>query len=220
MSNDTLPSWHQISVEESLKQLNVSPEQGLTIGEVDRRREAHGRNILTKDTGKSPFQLFIGQFKDPMIYILIAAFLLMIFMSEWLEAAVVFVIVLANAVIGFAQESKALKAMDALAKSMEIEATVVRDGATERIPADQLVPGDIVMLQSGDKVPADLRLLKIRELQVDESALTGESVPVRKQTAPLAAVAWLYIITATFIIILFVELMKWYDRRKVIGVGP
>ena len=94
----------------------------------------------------------------------------------------VFFIVLANAVIGFAQET-----MDALSKSMEVEANVVRDGSAARIPADQLVPGDIVTLQSGDKVPADLRLLKIRELQVDESALTGESVPVRRQTASLLA---------------------------------
>ncbi len=185
MSNNTSPDWHDKSVEEILKQFNVSPEQGLTAEEVSRRQEAHGRNILTKDTGQSAFQLFIAQFKDPMIYILIVAFLLMVFLSEWLEAVVVFIIVLANAVIGFAQESKALKAMDALSKSMEIDATVIRSGTAARIPADQLVPGDIVNLQSGDKVPADLRLLKIRELQVDESALTGESVPVRKQTEPL-----------------------------------
>ena len=187
MSNNTAPSWHHISVENILNQLNVSPDQGLTAGEVGRRQHVHGRNILTKDTGKSAFQLFVGQFKDPMIYILIAAFLLMVFLSEWLEAVVVFVIVLANAIIGFAQESKALKAMDALSRSMEIEASVLRDGAVARIPADQLVPGDVVILQSGDKVPADLRLLKIRELQVDESALTGESVPVRKQTGALPA---------------------------------
>ena len=185
MSNSTSSGWHEKSVEEILNQLSVAAEQGLTADEAGRRRQAHGPNILTKNTGKSALQLFAGQFKDPMIYILIAAFLLMIFLSEWIEAAVVFIIVLANAVIGFAQEAKAIKAMDALSKSMEIEATVVRDGAAARVPAEQLVPGDIVKLQSGDKVPADLRLLKIRELQVDESALTGESVPVRKQTAPL-----------------------------------
>lgn len=185
MSSDTAPDWHRQSVEEVLNQLNVSAEQGLTADEASRRQQAHGPNILTKDTGKSAFQLFTGQFKDPMIFILIAAFLLMILLSEWIEAAVVFIIVLANAAIGFAQEAKAIKAMDALSKSMDIEATVVRGGAAARVPADQLVPGDIVTLQSGDKVPADLRLLKIRELQVDESALTGESVPVRKQTAPL-----------------------------------
>lgn len=187
MSNRTAPDWHQESVEAVIQQLNVSVEKGLSADEAGRRQQAYGPNILTKDTGKSAFQLFAGQFKDPMIYILIAAFLLMIFLSEWVEAAVVFFIVLANAVIGFAQEAKAIKAMDALSKSMEVEANVVRDGSTARIPADQLVPGDIVTLQSGDKVPADLRLLKIRELQVDESALTGESVPVRKQTAPLPA---------------------------------
>ncbi|MBT8341214.1 MAG: HAD-IC family P-type ATPase, partial [Desulfatitalea sp.] len=185
MTTNSTPAWHHSAIEEILKQLEVSPEQGLTADEAVRRQQAHGPNILKKDTGKSALQLFLGQFKDPMIYILISAFLLMVFLSEWLEAAVVFVIVLANAVIGFAQESKALKAMDALSKSMEVETTVVRGGTAQRIAADQLVPGDIVTLQSGDKVPADLRLLRIRELQVDESALTGESVPVRKQTASL-----------------------------------
>jgi len=185
MSDEKIHIWHQLSVEEVSKQLNVGPEKGLTAGEIESRQQEYGHNVLTKDTGESPIRLFMGQFKDPMIYILIAALLLMIFLSEWLEASVVFVIVLANAIIGFVQEFKALKAMDALSKSMEIEATVVRNGATERIAADQLVPGDIVILQSGDKVPADLRLLRIRELQVDESALTGESVPVRKQTEAL-----------------------------------
>lgn len=185
ISNEKISAYHQLSVPEALDQLSVEPERGLIASEIERRQGEYGQNVLTKGKGESPFKLFIGQFKDPMIYILIFAFLLMIFLGEWLEAGVIFIIVLANAIIGFAQESKALQAMDALSKSMEIEATVVRDGARQEIPADQLVPGDIVMLQSGDKAPADLRLIKIRELQVDESALTGESLPVRKQTEPL-----------------------------------
>ena len=186
MTNERINNWHQLSVPEVLSQLSVEPDQGLTASEIDRRQEEYGRNTLTKSKGESPFKLFIGQFMDPMIYILIVAFLLMVFLADWLEAGVIFVIILANAIIGFAQESKALQAMEALSKSMDIEATVVRDGTRQQIPADQLVPGDIVMLQPGDKVPADLRLLKIRELQVDESALTGESAPVHKKTAPLA----------------------------------
>ncbi|MCP4359171.1 MAG: HAD-IC family P-type ATPase, partial [Chloroflexi bacterium] len=179
--------WHQSSVADFLNQLDVDPEQGLTAVVVEHRQQKYGRNGLTKGKGKNPFQLFIEQFKDPMIYILIVAFLLMFYLGEWLEAVVIFLIVLANAIIGFAQESKALQAMDALAKSMDMEATVLRDGRRQQIPADQLVPGDVVVLQSGDKIPADVRLVKTRELQVDESALTGESVPVRKQTEPLPA---------------------------------
>ena len=159
MSNKKINQLYQLSVEETLNQLNVEPDQGLTAGEVESRQQEYGHNILTKDTGESPFKLFIGQFKDPMIYILIAVFLLMIFLSEWLEAAVVFVIVLANAIIGFAQEIKALKAMDALSKSMETEATVVRDGTAQQIPADQLVPGDIVRCRVGHRPDPHLPLV-------------------------------------------------------------
>ena len=181
MSNKQSNSWHQQTIPQTLQQLKVDPEQGLATNEITRRQQQYGQNILSKGKGKSPLQLFIEQFKDPMIYILIAAFFLMLFLNEWLEAIVVFLIVLANAIIGYAQESKALEAMDALSKSMDVEARVIRNGQQMQVPANELVPGDLVLLQSGDKVPADLRLVKTRELQVDESALTGESVPVRKQ---------------------------------------
>ncbi len=185
--NEIAHPWHERSTEQTLAQLGVEPEQGLPSSEVSARQQQFGANILTKGEGVSAFKLFLSQFKDPMIYILIAAFVLVIFLGEWLEAAVIFVIVLANAIIGFSQESRALQAMDALSRAMEIEATVIRDGIQKKISAEQLIPGDIVVLQSGDKVPADLRLVKIRELQVDESALTGESLPVRKRTDRLAA---------------------------------
>ncbi|MDQ6966078.1 MAG: HAD-IC family P-type ATPase, partial [Mariprofundaceae bacterium] len=102
-----------------------------------------------------------------------------------MDASVIFGVVLVNSVIGYVQEARAIRAIEALAKFMSSEATVIRNGKKQRIHAEALLPGDIVLLKSGDKVPADLRLLRVRELQIDESALTGESLPVHKQTAPL-----------------------------------
>ena len=108
-------------------------------------------------------------------------------LGEWVDASVIFGVVFINAVIGYLQEAKAEKAIDALAKMVVTEATVRRGGEKLRIPSAQLVPGDVVLLQSGDRVPADLRLLHQRNLQIEEAALTGESVPVEKQTEPLPA---------------------------------
>ncbi len=187
MSPEQPNDWHQLPASKALGQLDVTSDHGLSATEVSSRQQSYGLNILSKGKGKSPLQLFIEQFKDPMIYILIAAFLMMAYLGETLEAAVIFIIVLANAIIGYSQEAKAIQAMDALAKSMDVVANVVRDGDRQQIAAEQLVPGDVVLLQSGDKVPADLRLIKMRELQIDESALTGESLPVRKQLEALPA---------------------------------
>jgi magnesium-transporting ATPase (P-type) len=108
-----------------------------------------------------------------------------LYLGDWVAAGVIFGVVLLNAIIGFVQEGKALSALAALTHALKTEATVLRSGEKQRIDATELVPGDIVLLQSGDKVPADMRLLDCRELQIDESALTGESVPVSKQVAVL-----------------------------------
>src|SRR5690606_25540645 len=105
--------------------------------------------------------------------------------SEWVDAAVIFGVVVVNALVGFIQESKAEKAIEALSQMVTTEATVRRDGRKQRVNSVELVPGDVVLLQSGDKVPADVRLFHVRSLQVDESALTGESVPVQKHADPL-----------------------------------
>lgn len=129
--------------------------------------------------------LFLLQFHQPLVYILLVAAAITFVLQEWIDSGVIFAVVLVNAVIGYIQEAKALKAIAALARSMEGVATVVRAGTKTNIAASQLVPGDIVLLQSGDKVPADLRLLRSRELQIDESALTGESLPVQKHTDQL-----------------------------------
>jgi len=160
--------------------------KGLDTFEVTRRQTHFGLNRLTLKKGKGPLVLFLLQFNQPLVYILLGAVAITFALQEWVDSGVIFAVVLVNAIIGFIQESKALKAIEALANAIEGVATVVRAGKKEKVPATELVPGDLVQLQSGDKVPADLRLLRTRELQIDESALTGESVPVQKQPEHLA----------------------------------
>ena len=177
--------WHHLPVEEVVGLLDTNPEKGLDQFEVKHLQETFGPNAITAKKGKGPLIRFLLQFHQPLIYILIAAGVITAALQEWVDSGVIFGVVLVNAIIGFIQESKAENALAALANTMVAEATVLRWGEKKRIPSADLVPGDIVLLQAGDKVPADLRLLKIRDLQVDESALTGESVPVEKAVAPL-----------------------------------
>jgi Ca2+-transporting ATPase len=177
--------WHQLAADEVVQRLDTSPELGLDSTKTEQRAQQFGPNALAAHKGKSPLLLFALQFHQPLVYILLAATLVTLFLNEWVDAGVIFGVVLVNAIIGFIQESKAIKAIESLARSMTTSATVVRDGVRRQIPASQLVPGDIVLLQSGDKVPADLRLLSVKELQVDESALTGESVPIQKDSPVL-----------------------------------
>ncbi len=185
---DTLLSrhWHHLPQDEVATLLESDGAKGLDMFEVAHRQTHFGPNRLTLKKGKSPLVLFLLQFHQPLIYILLAATVVTFALQEWVDSGVIFGVVLVNAVIGYIQESKALKAIEALARAMEGVATVVRAGKKEKIAAFDLVPGDIVLLQSGDKVPTDLRLLRSRELQIDESALTGESVPVQKQPERLA----------------------------------
>lgn len=177
--------WHHLPPEEALDLLESNPDSGLDQFEIRRRQEQLGANVLTQRKGKSPLVLFLLQFHQPLVYILIAAGVITAVLGEWVDAGVILGVVLVNALIGFVQEAKAVRAIEALSRSMSADATVIRAGEKHRIPASELVPGDVVLLQSGDKVPADLRLIRTRELQVDESALTGESVPVQKLSEPL-----------------------------------
>jgi len=172
--------WHQLPPEEAAKLLQTDLEKGLDIFEVNRRRERFGPNAIAAAKGKGPLERFMLQFHQPLVYILLGAGVITAGLQEWVDAIAILAVVLVNAIIGYLQEAKALKALAALAQSMTTEATVERAGHSQRIDARELVPGDIVLLRSGDKVPADLRLASIRELRVDESALTGESLPVHK----------------------------------------
>ena len=179
-------AWHRLPAVEVARFLDVELSAGLSAAEVRCRREKYGPNRLTPRPGKSELLRFILQFHQPLIYLLLAASVMTGVIGEWVDASVIFGVVLANALVGYLQEAKAGKAIEALAKMVVTEATVRREGVKKRVSSEDLVPGDVVLLQSGDKVPADLRLFRVRNLQVDESALTGESMPVEKHADPLA----------------------------------
>jgi|TARA_R110000868_G_scaffold320720_3_gene581677 Ca2+-transporting ATPase len=171
---------HQLDAEEVVTLLDSDPQKGLDRFEVESRRERFGPNAIPVRDGHSPLIIFLLQFHQPLIYILLVASAITAALNEWIDAGVIFTVVLVNATIGFLQESKAVKALEALSKMTVTEARVLRSREIRQIPSVELVPGDIILLQSGDKVPADLRLIRSRDLQIDESTLTGESAPVQK----------------------------------------
>jgi len=172
--------WHHLPIDEVAELLESDRERGLDRFAVEHRLEAFGPNAITAKKGQGPLIRFLFQFHQPLVYILIAAGIITAFLQEWVDSGVIFGVVLVNAFIGYLQEAKAVNALAALARTMTTEATVLRQGEKRRIPATELVVGDIVFLQSGDKVPADMRLFQVRDLQIAEAALTGESLPVMK----------------------------------------
>ncbi len=178
--------WHHLPQEEVIELLGGNLENGLDQFEIQHRQASHGPNTITAKKEKGPLLRFLLQFHQPLVYILIVSGSITAFLQEWVDAGVIFGVVLVNAVIGYLQEAKAVNALAALARTMTNEATVRRQGEKRRIPAAELVPGDTVLLASGDKVPADMRLLRVRDLRIDESALTGESVPVEKKEGVFA----------------------------------
>jgi cation-transporting P-type ATPase F len=179
--------WHQIPVSDITARLESHLDQGLTTAEALQRRDRFGSNQITVQKTTSPWIRFLQQFNQPLIYILLLAGAISLFLRDWVDAGVIFAVVLINAGIGFVQESKAENAIAALAASVTTETTAIRDGGAIRLSSVELVPGDLVVLTSGDKVPADLRLIEVNTLQIDESGLTGESVPVDKVTQTLSA---------------------------------
>lgn len=186
MNNKRIDSnWYHIDINEAARALEVDPHEGLSSEEVKHRQDEFGMNQMTARRGTPAWAKFLQQFNQALVYILLAATAVSAALGEWVDAGVIFGVVLINAVVGFIQESKAEKAIESLAKLVRTEATVRRDGRKKRVPSTDLVPGDVVLLQSGDSVPADLRFFEVRSLQVEEAALTGESVPVQKSTKPL-----------------------------------
>lgn len=176
--------WHQLSAEEVLSQLGTSAV-GLSAPEAAKRQKASGPNRVSAKRGTPAWMKFIRQFHQPLVYIMIIAVGVTSSLGEWVDAVVIGGIVLVNAIVGFLQETKAETAIEALARMIVTEANVRREDKKQRIPSESLVAGDVVLVQSGDRVPADLRLIKVRSLHADESALTGESLPVAKQTERL-----------------------------------
>ena len=177
--------WHHLPENELLDLLDTDPEKGLDRFEVVERQENFGPNALTQRKAQGPLQRFLLQFNQALVYILLFAVVIKLFLGAWVDAGVIFGVVLLNSIIGFVQEGKALSALEALSRALTTEASVLRGGEKQRIDAQELVPGDLVLLASGDRVPADLRLLQTRNLQIDESALTGESLPVEKRSGVL-----------------------------------
>ncbi|MGN6436545.1 MAG: cation-translocating P-type ATPase [Agriterribacter sp.] len=174
-------NWHTITAEEALANVKSS-EQGLSDAEVQKRQEEHGRNELTAKKKTPAIVFFLRQFKDIMILVLVAAAVISAFIGEVTDTVVIVVIILVNAVIGFIQEYRAEKAMQALQKMAAQHATVLRNNSTREVDAAELVPGDIVLIEAGNAVPADVRLLEVHSLKINEASLTGESNAIDKTT--------------------------------------
>jgi Ca2+-transporting ATPase len=173
-------TWHALSAETVLDKLETQAEQGLTDELVAKRLEEVGPNLLAEKPKRSFFILVLDQLKSFVIILLIVASIISAALGEWVDAGAIIAIVLLNAVMGVVQESRAEEALAALKKMAAPDAKVLRNGKRMDVPASQLVPGDIVFLEAGNFVPADLRLIESMNLRVDEAALTGESVPVQK----------------------------------------
>ena len=176
--------WHQQEVKAVLAELDV-PIDGLRSEEAGNRLAKFGRNELTEKSKRSPLAMFVDQFRDFMILVLMAAAVVSGFVGEAADTAAILVIVILNAVIGFVQEYRAEKAMEALKQMAAPAARVLRDGKVMAIPGSEIVPGDLVLLEAGVIIPADMRLVEAVQLKVEEAALTGESVPVEKHTRAL-----------------------------------
>ena len=177
--------WHHLTETKVVELWSSNLVAGLSISEAEHRLELHGANVITTQRKQSSLVRFLLQFHQPLIYILIVSGIITALLNEWVDSSVIFGVVLANALVGYIQESKAVNALAALAKTMISEATVLRQGNEIRLSSSLVAPGDIILLKSGDKIPADLRILHEQGLQIDESALTGESLPVEKSTPPL-----------------------------------
>ena len=181
----TTEPTHALAIHEVVLFQGTHAERGLTEPEARARLERFGSNTLPENAGHGPFIAFLRQFNSPLIYVLLAAAVVTAVIGAYVDTGVIALVVLVNGIVGFLQEQRANRALEALAELTQTRAVVLRDGQARNIDARDIVPGDIVVLEAGDKVPADLRLLNARELRIDESALTGESVPVDKQCVEL-----------------------------------
>ncbi|MGB8456053.1 MAG: cation-translocating P-type ATPase [Anaerocolumna sp.] len=177
--------WFSKSTEEVFKELKVNPLTGLASEEAKIRLDKYGLNKLEDKPKKSLISLFLSQLKDMLIYVLLGAAIITLFIGEYVDAVIIIMVVILNAVIGVVQEAKAEKAVEALQKMTTPRSLVRRDGEVKEINSEEVVPGDIIILDAGRYIPADLRLVETANLQIEESALTGESVPSAKDSAKL-----------------------------------
>jgi magnesium-transporting ATPase (P-type) len=185
-ASETKPGFHALDVGEVLRAV-AGTTSGLTSGEAAWRLAGHGRNELTRTAGRSPVLRFLAHFNNALIYFLLAASVTAFLLDRHVDAAVILAVVLVNAVVGFVQEGKAEKALDAIRSLVSPHAHVLRGRRRVSIPVTDIVPGDIVVLEAGDRVPADVRLVSAHSLLVEEAMLTGESVSAEKQVPPVLA---------------------------------
>ncbi|HEY1611488.1 MAG TPA: HAD-IC family P-type ATPase [Paraburkholderia sp.] len=180
-------AWHAVSADEALARLDANAATGLSASQADARRREHGANRLPEAARQGVLRRFLSQFNNVLVYVLLGAGFVKLMLALWVDASVIFGVVVINSALGFVQEGKAERALDSIRNMLSAQARTLRDGHARMIPAEDLVPGDIVLLESGDKVPADLRLLDVKNLRAEEAALTGESVPTDKSTEPVSA---------------------------------
>ncbi len=180
MANEV--AWHALSVDEVAKRLTTDTGKGLEAAEAAKRLQEYGPNRLPEGKKRGPLMRFLSQFNNILVYVLLGAGFTKLMLNLWVDAAIIFGVVILNALLGFIQEGKAEKALESIRNMLSAEARTLRGGETRIIAAEQLVPGDIVLLESGDKIPADVRLADAKNLRTEEAALTGESVPADKST--------------------------------------
>lgn len=174
-----------MDVEAVLRHIETDPVKGLSSDEVERRLTRYGPNRLPEGAKRGPLMRFFQQFDNILVYVLLGAGFVKLMLGLWLDASIITGVVLINAILGFLQEGKAEKALDSIRNMLSADARALRDGETRVVSAEGLVPGDIVLLESGDRVPADLRLIEVKNVRTDEAALTGESVPADKSIDPV-----------------------------------
>ena len=183
MPGEDFSLFEQYSIAETIGELKTDSQKGLTMAEAGRRRKLYGRNEMREARKKTFFQSFWEQLNDPLIYVLIVAAAVSVFLGEVSDAVIIGVVVIVNATVGVLQEGKARKALESLKKLTSPKATVIREGKRMEIPAADLVKGDLVCLEAGCQVPADMRLVSAANLKIEESALTGESLPMEKDSS-------------------------------------
>src|SRR6516165_7052115 len=169
-------AWHAVPAVQVVSRLKTDPAAGLDANEASRRLAQYGPNRLSEGKQRGPLMRFLAQLNNILVYVLLGAGFVKLMVGLWLDAAVILGVVIINALLGFLQEGKAEKALDSIRSLLSAEARTVRSRETRLIPAEELVPGDVVLLESGDRIPADLRLVDVKNLRTEEAALTGESV--------------------------------------------
>jgi calcium-translocating P-type ATPase len=185
-SDSAATAWHALASDEVVRRLGSNTQSGLDAANASSRLEKYGRNLLPEAAKRGPFVRFLLQFNNILVYVLLAAGFVKMMLGMWLDAWIILGVVVINSLLGFIQEGRAEKALDSIRNMLSPEARTMRGGETRMVPAEQLVPGDVVLLESGDRIPADLRLIEVKNLRTEEAALTGESVPADKSTKAVA----------------------------------